>query len=115
MSKKQKVCDLSEIPFKDMRCVSLPDRNVLVAHTEDGVFVADEMCTHEDARLCDGNLTGHLVKCPLHGSRFDLTTGEVLDDPAESNLVTYPVTVEHDTIYINLETSPGTNDAKSQR
>ena len=103
MNKKQKVCDLSEIPFKDMRCVSLADRNVLVAHTEDGVFVTDEMCTHEDARLCDGNLSGHLVKCPLHGSRFDLTTGEVLDDPAETNLVIYPAVVENDSIYIDLD------------
>jgi nitrite reductase/ring-hydroxylating ferredoxin subunit len=86
-----------------MRCVSLQDRNVLVAHTASGVFVADEMCTHEDARLCDGNLSGTLVKCPLHGSRFDLTTGEVLDDPADENLTIYPVTVEDGTIYISTD------------
>jgi len=107
MTTKIKVCDLSEIPLKEMRCVALTDRNVLVAHTEDGVFVSDEMCTHEDARLCDGNLTGHLVKCPLHGSRFDLTTGAVLDDPAEENLITYPVTIENNTVYIALETPAG--------
>lgn len=106
MSKRQRVCDLSEIPFKEMRCVSLSDRNVLVAHAESGVFVSDEMCTHEDARLCDGNLNGHIVKCPLHGSRFDLTTGEVLDDPADENLVTYPVTIENNTIYIALGSAP---------
>jgi len=107
MTTKIKVCDLSEIPLKEMRCVALTDRNVLVAHTEDGVFVSDEMCTHEDARLCDGNLTGHLVKCPLHGSRFDLTTGAVLDDPAEENLITYPVTIENNTVYIALEIPAG--------
>ena len=107
MTTKIKVCDLSEIPLKEMRCVALTDRNVLVAHTEDGVFVSDEMCTHEDARLCDGNLTGHLVKCPLRGSRFDLTTGAVLDDPAEENLITYPVTIENNTVYIALETPAG--------
>jgi len=71
------------------------------------VFVSDEMCTHEDARLCDGNLTGHLVKCPLHGSRFDLATGAVLDDPAEENLKIYPVTVENNTVYIMLESLAG--------
>ena len=103
MTTKIKVCDLSEIPLKEMRCIALTDRNVLVAHTEDGVFVSDEMCTHEDARLCDGNLTDHLVKCPLHGSRFDLATGAVLDDPAEENLKIYPVTVENNTVYIMLE------------
>jgi len=98
-----KVCELSDIPNNDMRCVSLNDRNVLVAHTEEGVFVADEMCTHEDARLCDGNLSGTRVKCPLHGSRFELTTGEVLDDPADTNLITYPVTIVENVIYIELE------------
>jgi len=97
-----KVCLLTDIPQNDMRCVSLADRNVLVANTIDGVYVADEMCTHEDARLCDGNLSGTKVKCPLHGSRFELTTGKVLDDPANIDLVTYPVTVVDDTIYIAI-------------
>jgi len=97
-----KVCPLSDIPQNDMRCVSLADRNVLVANTSEGVFVADEMCTHEDARLCDGNLSGTKVKCPLHGSRFELTTGKVLDDPADTDLVTYPVTVVDGDVFIAL-------------
>jgi len=100
-----KVCQLSDVPLNDMRCVSLDDRNVLVAHTEHGVFVADEMCTHEDARLCNGNLSGTRVKCPLHGSRFDLRTGQVLDDPANQDLTVYPVTLKQDDVYITLESS----------
>ncbi len=104
MGDKVLVCRVDDVPLEDMRCVSLTDRNVLVAHTREGVFVADEMCTHEDARLCDGNLNGTLVKCPLHGSRFDLTTGAVLDDPADGNLTVYPVTVEEGTVYISIDT-----------
>lgn len=97
-----KVCRVEDVPHTEMRCVSLVDRNVLVANTTKGIFVADEMCTHEDARLCDGNLTDTLVKCPLHGSRFDLTTGQVLDDPANINLVTYPVSIIDDVIHISI-------------
>ena len=97
-----KVCHLSDIPDNDMRCVSLADRNVLVANTNEGVFVADKMCTHEDARLCDGNLAGTKVKCPLHGSRFELTTGKVLEDPANADLVIYPVTIVDNDIYITI-------------
>lgn len=97
-----KVCSISDVPLNDMRCVSLSDRNVLVANTDEGVFVADEMCTHEDARLCDGNLSGTRVKCPLHGSRFELTTGKVLDDPADTDLVIYPVTLIDQDVYINI-------------
>jgi len=98
-----KVCHLSEVADNDLSCVSLDDRNVLVANTTEGIFVADEMCTHEDARLCDGSLSGTRVTCPLHGSRFELTTGKVLDDPAETDLVTYPVTVIDDYVYITVE------------
>jgi len=100
-----KVCQLSDIPEREMRCVSLADRNVLVANTDQGVFVADEMCTHEDARLCDGNLSGTLVKCPLHGSRFDLVTGKVLDDPADQDLLVYPVSMIEGDVFITLESS----------
>jgi len=102
-SKIVSVCELNAVPLGEMRCVSLKDRNVLVAHTDNGVFVADEMCTHEDARLCDGNLNGTLVKCPLHGSRFDLTTGKVLDDPADEDLIIYPVSVTDGVIHIELQ------------
>jgi len=100
--KSVKVCEVSAIPAGEMRCVSLEDRNVLVAHTVDGFMVSDEMCTHEDARLCDGNLSGTLVKCPLHGSRFELKTGEVLDDPATERLRIYPVSIHNQIISIDI-------------
>ena len=101
------VCKLADVPKGEMRCVGIKDRNVLVAHTQAGVMVSDEMCTHEDARLCDGNLNGTLVKCPLHGSRFDLTTGAVLDDPATQPLRIYPVSIEQDTVMIDVaDTQP---------
>jgi len=99
---KTKVCRVSDVPIKEMRCVTLADRNVVVAHTESGFFVCDEMCTHEDARLCDGNLNGTLIKCPLHGSRFDLTNGKVLDDPADEDLKVYPVTLADECVFITL-------------
>ncbi len=102
MTQKTLLCDLTDIPLHEMRCISLSNRNVLVAHTEYGVYVSDEICTHEDARLCDGNLTGTLVKCPLHGSRFDLTTGAVLDDPADMPLQIYPVSIENGSVYVTF-------------
>lgn len=105
MKTKHRVCAITEVPSADMRCFALADRNVVVANTEQGFLVADEMCTHEDARLCDGNLSGTLVKCPLHGSRFDLLTGAVLDDPAEQDLVIYPVLIEDDTVFITVDSN----------
>ena len=55
-----------------------------------------------DASLAKGSLHGHCVKCPLHGSRFDLSTGEALDEPAEDPVNTYEVRVEGDDILVAL-------------
>ena len=60
------------------------------------------MCTHEDASLSKGSLHGDCVKCPLHGSRFRLSSGEALDEPAEEALSTYEVKIEGDDILVAM-------------
>jgi len=47
-------------------------------------------------------LKGELVKCPLHGSRFNVCTGKALEEPAEENLRTYPVRMEGERILVGL-------------
>ena len=85
-----------------MVCVDVDGQRVLVANV-DGVFYAtDDTCTHEDASLSSGSLKGDLVKCPLHGSRFSLRTGEPLEDPAEEPLRCYAVKVEGGSVFIEF-------------
>jgi nitrite reductase/ring-hydroxylating ferredoxin subunit len=67
---------------------------VLVCLVEDTVYAVHDTCTHEDISLSLGALCEHRLRCPLHGSEFDIRTGQVLDEPAEENLPTYPVFVE---------------------
>lgn len=98
-----RVATLAQLPPGKMICVQAPDgRRLLLANVEGAVHAADEMCTHEDAPLCTGSLKSHYVKCPLHGSRFDLTTGEAMEDPADAPLRIYPVRIENDAILVSL-------------
>jgi len=85
-----------------MKRVDVGGRRILLANVDGRFCAADDTCTHEEASLSSGFLKGALVKCPLHGSRFNVCTGEVLDEPAEENLRTYPVRVEGDSILIAL-------------
>jgi len=66
----------------------------MLCRVEDQVYAVDDLCTHEDISLSLGVLCEHHLRCPLHGSRFDVRTGRVLDEPAETDLATYPVSVE---------------------
>ncbi len=96
------VASLKDLKTRKLLCVVTEQHRILLAFANDRVYAVDDMCTHEDASLSKGSLHGDCVKCPLHGSRFELLTGKALDDPAEENLQTYAVKVEGDSILVDL-------------
>jgi len=98
-----KAASLDEIKPGKMACVALQGKRILLANDNGTIYAADEMCTHEDASLCTGSLRGHLIKCPLHGSRFDLTTGKPLEDPADEPLTIYSVKIIDNDIFVKIK------------
>jgi nitrite reductase/ring-hydroxylating ferredoxin subunit len=95
-------CRASELAPGKMRRIDARGRRLLLANVGGTFYATDDSCTHEDASLSTGSLQGACVKCPLHGSRFNVCTGEALEDPAEENLKTYPVRMEGERILIGL-------------
>jgi nitrite reductase/ring-hydroxylating ferredoxin subunit len=85
-----------------MKRVDVRGRRILLANVGGRLCAVDDTCTHEEASLSTGVLKGELVKCPLHGSRFNVCTGKALEEPAEENLRTYPVRLEGDRFLIGL-------------
>lgn len=74
-----------------------------VAHTKDGRFLAvDDRCTHEDVELSGGDLIGDEVECPLHGSLFDMTTGEVCGLPADKPTIAYAVDIVGEDLLVDI-------------
>ncbi len=74
----------------------------------DGQFYAiGDTCTHAEASLTDGDfyedMRGWVAECPLHGSQFDVTTGNAISLPATGNSGKYALKVEDGVIYINPE------------
>jgi nitrite reductase/ring-hydroxylating ferredoxin subunit len=61
-----------------------------------------ERCTHRGCSLSKGRMEGEVVTCPCHGSRFNLKTGAVVRGPAEEPEPAYTVTVEGDTLWVEV-------------
>ena len=95
-----KVAQVGELKPGKMKCVKVEGRRYLLANIEGALYATDDTCTHEDASLSSGSLHGEHVKCPLHNSRFNVRTGQVMEDPATENLVTHPVKIDGDDILI---------------
>lgn len=97
-----KVAAAREIAPGKMKCVTVRGHRILIANVEGEFLAVDDMCTHEDWSLSKGCLKGDTVKCPLHGSRFNLRTGAPLEEPAEQPLKTYRVHVAGDDVFVRL-------------
>ena len=95
-----RVADLNELSGDPPQCIAVADKRLLIAQVAGRFYAADERCPHEDASLCKGSLHGTLVRCPLHGSRFDLATGKVQEEPADSDLRIYPTEVREGALYV---------------
>ncbi len=66
-------------------------------------YALDDVCSHEKASLSQGELDGHLIECPLHGSRFDVRTGEAKSFPAVVPVAIYTLLVVGDDILLSAD------------
>jgi 3-phenylpropionate/trans-cinnamate dioxygenase ferredoxin subunit len=64
---------------------------VCVVKVADEVFAVADTCTHAEASLAEGEVTGSKIECWLHGAEFDLKTGKALTPPATEALKTFNV------------------------
>ena len=64
---------------------------VCVARVGDEVFAVADTCSHSEASLSEGEITGTKIECWLHGAEFDLRTGEALTPPATESLKSFKV------------------------
>jgi len=102
------VAHASEVPPGSVKRVDVAGRRVALANV-DGTFCAvDDTCTHEEASLSEGGLSGEVLVCPKHGSRFNMRTGRVLSLPAVRSVAVYPVRVEGDEVLISPEAQTST-------
>ena len=74
---------------------------VCVARVGDEVFAIEDTCTHSEASLSEGEVTGTKIECWLHGAEFDLRTGEALTPPAIAPLKTFSVKRNGNQVVIN--------------
>ena len=102
MSEYTKVASLSELSSGEMKMVTVDEEDILLANVDGTIHAVSDLCSHADASLSDGYIEEGEVECPLHGSRFNLTTGEALNLPADEPLKVYEIKVEGDDILVRI-------------
>lgn len=94
------MADLDEVSPGKMKSVEIGGDQVLLSNVEGTIYACDNLSSHAFAPLAEGDLDGRQVECPLHGSIFDVATGEVIDPPAIERLRVFQVRIEGQDILV---------------
>ena len=102
MGRFVRVAARSEITDGSGHCFEIEGRRIAIFRVGEDYFGLADECTHRGGPLSQGTLEGGEVKCPLHGARFDLRTGEVAGPPARQRVAVYRVRASGDDIEAEL-------------
>jgi naphthalene 1,2-dioxygenase ferredoxin component len=86
----------------DVVGIALAGRDLAIYNVEGQFFATDNICTHGQARLCEGFLDGFEIECPHHQGKFDVRDGRATCEPATEALRSYPVKVEGGRVWVQL-------------
>ena len=73
---------------------------IAVYHIGGTLYAVGDVCPHAGARLSQGALDRCTITCPLHGSQFDVRTGERLRGPADDPIPVLTVQITDGTAYL---------------
>ena len=97
----------NDIPSGERKRIEVNGKRITLFNINGEYYAINDTCPHKGtAPLIRGTLDGVGIKCPNHGYRFDLKTGECNVDPI-FNANTYPVKVKDGNILLDLEGTTG--------
>ena len=95
-----------------MKGFTVKDHKILLANVGGSFHAMDGVCSHMQGDLSRGKLEGKIVTCPVHGSRFDVTTGKVVGNvswavktftrKSASDLATFRTEVKDGTVWVEV-------------
>lgn len=105
-----RLCALDDLTIGAPALADIHGRRVCVVRTgEREVHAIDDTCSHANVSLSEGDVDGCTVECWLHGSRFDLRTGEPTGLPATRPVAVHPVEIDGDDVLISVPSTDSEN------
>jgi 3-phenylpropionate/trans-cinnamate dioxygenase ferredoxin subunit len=100
-----RACGLSELEEDAPKRVELDGTPVSVVRTAGEVFAINDICSHANVSLSEGEVEDCQIECWLHGSAFDLRTGKPSGLPATRPVPVYPVKIEGGSVLVDVRAS----------
>jgi ferredoxin-NADP reductase len=97
-----KVAKTDDLAPGQMKAVDVNGKRLALCNVDSAIFAFSDECPHAGGWLSEGDLFGKEIVCPLHGATFDVTTGAVVEPPADEPLTCYSVRITGSEIEVKL-------------
>ncbi|KAM8797197.1 apoptosis-inducing factor 3-like [Eudromia elegans] len=94
------VCDEADVGDGELREVLVAGYPVLLVRSRTQFSALGSRCPHYGAPLSRGVLRGNRLRCPWHGSCFNIQTGDIEEYPALDCLPRFQVTVQGGKVFV---------------
>jgi nitrite reductase/ring-hydroxylating ferredoxin subunit len=90
------VAKLDEVPAGTMKHIELNGKEIMIVNLGGKFYALNDRCSHTNAPLSMGHIQDSILTCPMHGARFDITTGKKVSDPKmpSFNIDSLPVNMQ---------------------
>ena len=87
---------VSDFAMGSAKAIDLNGETICLVRNKNGFHAISDACSHGAVSLSEGTVTDEGIECFLHGSEFNLQTGEPKTPPATSAVEVFAVQVDGD-------------------
>jgi 3-phenylpropionate/trans-cinnamate dioxygenase ferredoxin component len=98
-----RVCSFDDVPEEGAIRVWIDETPICIARSNGDIHALQDVCSHAEVALSEGEVEAGTVECWLHGSRFDLKTGKPTGLPATKPVPVYATNVDNGDVFVDLE------------
>ena len=101
-----RACAIADVDAESAIAVEVDGIDVAIVHSGDRYYAIADECSHAAIPLSEGDVGDGEIECYLHGSRFDLATGEPLGLPATESVAVYRCRLDGADVLVDVTATP---------
>src|SRR5690606_5798412 len=91
----------------DCHGITVNGHRIGLFRVDEKIYALDDLCTHGNAQLSDGEMDGYGIECPLHAGLYDVRDGAVMCAPLTRATRCHEVKIRGDAVYVAVPESCG--------
>jgi nitrite reductase/ring-hydroxylating ferredoxin subunit len=103
MSEFVKTTTIDKIRVSEKIKVEVKNNEIMLANVDGKIYAIENICSHEQCGLNEGDLNGFVITCPCHGAKYDVRNGNGFKEtPWGSGQESFEVKVEGNDVFVKI-------------